>query len=213
MKEEYEMVNKKIIIQLALATVVGMPLIAVLIDRFSESVSLANSLLGFEKWWLQLAAGLVSGLVIAFIAQWIINTPFMQKVNARYANMLGRFELSLSEIFFISICAGVGEEILFRGAIQPLIGIVLTALVFVAIHGYINPKNWRLSIYGFYMTAAMVGIGYMAAKLGLISAIVAHTIIDVYLLLKLQKWAGSLPVEENASLVDDFEADNNEQEF
>ena len=82
--------------QLALATLIGMPLIAILIDRFSESVDIAASVIGFVSWWIQIVAGISVGLLIAFIAQKIIETPMLQKVNSRYANMLGRFELSFN---------------------------------------------------------------------------------------------------------------------
>jgi uncharacterized protein len=207
------MINKNLILQLALATLVGMPMVAVIIDRLSDTVDLASALVGYSPWWQQILYGIVSGFVIAFIAQWIISLPIMEKVNARYSNMLGRFELSLSEILIVSVCAGVGEEILFRGAMQPLLGIFLTAMIFVAIHGYINPNNWRLSIYGFYMVLAMIGIGLMASQIGLVAAIIAHTVIDVYLLLKLQDNAGQIPVDENANLFDNYTEDQSEQDY
>lgn len=199
------MVRKKIIMQLALATLIVMPLIAIIIDHFSDEVSLSVSLTGVQAWWLQLTLGIVTGLVIAIIAQWIISTPMMEKVNARYANMLGRFHLTVSEIAFVSVCAGVGEEILFRGAIQPILGVVFTAFIFVAIHGYISPRNWRLSIYGFYMTVAMIGIGILAERSGLIAAIISHAVIDIYLLFMLQRSAGSVPISENPELAEDLD--------
>jgi uncharacterized protein len=34
----------------------------------------------------------------------------------------------------LGVCAGTGEEILFRGAIQPKYGIVVTAIVFAVLH-------------------------------------------------------------------------------
>jgi len=61
-------------------------------------------------------------------------------------------------------------------------GIIITAILFVAIHGYLNPRNWRISIYGVFMTAGIVLLGYLAETMGLLVAIVAHTIIDIYLL-------------------------------
>ena len=75
----------------------------------------------------------------------------------------------------------MGEELLFRGAIQYWLGIWLTAILFVAIHGYLNPKNWKLSIYGVFMTFAIVGIGYFFEYFGIITAMSAHFMIDVYL--------------------------------
>ena len=206
------MVNKKIIIQLALATIVGMPLAAIVIDRISDSVDLATSIIGMHAWWLQILWGLGVGLVAAFLAQLIINSPLLNKVNKRYANMLGRFELNLSEIAFISVCAGVGEELLFRGALQPLLGIWITSIVFVAIHGYLNPKDWRLSVYGAYMTLVIAGIGYLTLTSGLIASMIAHTVIDVYLLYKLQESAGHIEVTENPELTDTFKEDDNEFE-
>lgn len=190
------MVRKTVILQLALATLVGMPLIAVLVDRFSETVNLAAMILGKVVWWKQLAAGLLAGVGAGYAARFLIRRPFMDPVNVRYANVLGRFELSLSEIVFISLCAGIGEELLFRGAIQPFLGIFFTSLVFVAIHGYLNLKDWRLSVYGALMTLLISVMGWMAAELGLVSAIVAHTIIDIILLLNLQDVAATIPPGE-----------------
>jgi membrane protease YdiL (CAAX protease family) len=183
------MIQKQHILRLALATIVVMPLIAVIIDKMSDTVDLSISIIGYQPLWQQIGVGLISGIIIAFLAQKLISSPILNKVNLQYARMLGNFKLSWSEIVFISVCAGVGEELLFRGAIQPLLGFVLTSMIFVAIHGYINPYNWRLSVYGLFMTLAIMGLGLICNYFGLIAPIIAHTIIDVYLLHYLQKTA------------------------
>lgn len=182
-----------------------MPLVAVVIDRFSERVDLRSSLIGYEVLWKQIAFGVFAGIIIAVLAQLLILSPLLRNVNAQYANLLGRFKLSTSEIILVSLCAGVGEEILFRGALQPIFGILITSIIFVAIHGYLNPKDWRISIYGLFMTAAIYGIGVMSDYLGLLSAIIAHTIIDIYLLYHLQKSSREVVVTENEFLKDDSE--------
>lgn len=206
------MVNKKIILQLALATIVGMPLAAIVIDRISDDVDLATSIIGVQAWWLQVAWGLAAGLVAAFVAQLIINSSLLKNVNQKYSRMLGRFDLTMSEIIFISVCAGVGEEMLFRGAIQPLMGILLTSVFFVAIHGYLNPKDWKLSIYGLYMTIVIAGVGFLAQESGLISAMIAHTVIDIYLLYKMQESEKEVIITENPNLSDPYAGDENEME-
>lgn len=185
------MIQKVLILRLALATIVAMPLIAIIIDRMSDTVDLSVSIIGYKPLWQQATVGIIAGLIIAFLAQKLISSPLLRKVNMQYARMLGNFKLSLSEIVFVSLCAGVGEELLFRGAIQPLLGVVLTSMVFVAIHGYINPYNWRLSVYGLFMTLAIIGLGIINNYFGLIAPIIAHTIIDIYLLNYLQKTADS----------------------
>jgi len=196
------MLKKTILMRLALATLIGMPLIAIVADHFSETVNLQLALTGDGKFLEQLAAGAFAGLCIAVGAHYLIASPLLHAVNNSYARMLGRFRLSLSEIVLISLCAGVGEEMLFRGAVQPFLGIPITSVLFVAIHGYLNPRDWRLSVYGVFMTVGIALLGYLAETRGLLSAMVGHTLIDVYLLLYMQHTAKSIPITHNPDLVD-----------
>lgn len=182
-----------------------MPMVAIIIDRFSERVNLREALIGYEPWWKQIVFGSFVGIVIAILAKLLVESPLLDEVNAKYAHMLGRFKLNMSEIVLVSLCAGVGEEILFRGALQPIFGIIITSIIFVAIHGYLNPRDWRLSIYGVYMVGAIAVIGWMSERLGLISAILAHTIIDIYLLHHLQNDDDEVTITENPNLQDPFQ--------
>ena len=197
--------------QLTLAGLISMLLIALLVDHFSETVDLRFSILGYIPFLQQILFGLGAGIIIAILIRLVITTPLLNPVNLHYANMLGRFNLNTSEIIFVSFCAGVSEEIFFRGALQPLLGIIATAILFVAIHGYIKPSDWRLSLYGLLTIFNMTVIGYMANTFGLISAILAHTIIDIYLFYHLQRTALTIPISENQKLPNDFEEENEEE--
>jgi membrane protease YdiL (CAAX protease family) len=146
-------------------------------------VPLRDRLLMGENILVQLAVGVVVGLLAGFGARFLISQPFMAGVRMKYARLFANLELSMSEVLFIALCAGFGEEILFRGALQPLLGIPITSVFFVLIHGYLNPKDWRISIYGLFMTAVIFGFGYMTEFFGIWSAMVAHTVIDIILLL------------------------------
>ena len=165
-------------------------MVAAIIDWFSDAFVLSERLTQGFSVAAQFLVGVVAGLIIGVAAQWIVNRSFMHEVSVKYNGLIGELKLGRSEIIFISICAGVGEEILFRGALQPLImqwignhqGIWVTAAVFVAIHGYLNPKDWKISVYGVFMTAAIAGLGYLAEFMGIWTAIVAHTVVDYYLL-------------------------------
>jgi len=196
------MLKKNVLLRLALATLIGMPLIAILVDRFSESVDLRMALSGNGLWGQQVLWGSLAGLCIAVVAHLMIASPLLREVNTSYARMLGRFQLSFSEVLLISLSAGVGEEILFRGAIQPFLGVAVTSVLFVAVHGYLNPKDWRLSVYGVFMTIGIAWLGYLAETQGLLSAIIGHTIIDVYLLIYLQRSAKTISVTDNSDLID-----------
>lgn len=184
--EEEQAKQKRLILLLAGATIIVMPLIAMLIDWFADSVDMSERLLMGAPWYAQVGLGLVMGVGFGAIAQFIVERKFMQSVNLKYTKMIADLRLTTSEIVYISLCAGIGEEVLFRGAIQPMLGVIITAIVFVAIHGYLNPKDWKVSLYGIYMTGAIIALGFATEKVGIWSAIVAHTVIDIYLLRRMK---------------------------
>lgn len=175
---------------MAAATLLGMPLIAWVIAHYAE-IDLWARWTGDAAFWKQILIGIPAGLVSGFLALLIIRREFMRGVRVRYARMIGELDLNWSEILFISMCAGVGEELLFRGVLQPLIGdllgsinagIVMTAFLFVAIHGYLNPRDWRISVYGAFMTLVIAGLGWLTELYGVWTAVIAHMLIDVILL-------------------------------
>lgn len=130
---------------------------------------------------MQVLIGTAYGVLAAFLAWRLIMTPILADTRKFFGALIRNLNLRFIDIVFISFCAGAGEEILFRGAIQPYLGIWITAILFVALHGYINPFNWRISIYGILMCLIIAGIGYLNDHVGLTSAIAAHFMIDVYL--------------------------------
>lgn len=149
--------------------------------------SLHDLLVGEGPLLFQILLGSGAGLVIGAVAGWIIDRPFMAPVKERYVRMLGPVVSGWPHIAWISVCAGSGEEIFFRGAVQYWLGIPITALVFVAIHGYLDPRDARISIHGGVLVLGMIALGWMADTWGLAGPIVAHTTIDIVLLQKLAR--------------------------
>ena len=78
-------------------------------------------------------------------------------------------------ILVISALAGVAEELLFRGVLQPLIGLPAASLVFGAVHvggrGFVGYGIWAACI-GALFGWLMMGTG------GLVAPIVAHAVYD-----------------------------------
>lgn len=178
---------------MAAITLLGMPLLGWVIARFVDDMNLMVRWTGTAPIWKQLLYGLPVGIVAALLARFIVSRKFMDGVRLRYERMFRNLRLNWSEIVFISLCAGVGEELLFRGVLQPLLGIVLTAVVFVAIHGYLNPRDWRISVYGVFMTGVICFLGWMTEVYGIWSAVMAHFVIDVILLADLVEKPGEAP--------------------
>ena len=176
--------NKRIIL-LGLFTIAIFPLIGFIINYFFSSEPFWSIFFSKKGILLELLLGLCVGTVAGLFAWGIITTKLMQPVRDKYQGVIGSLKMNLTTIIIVSICAGVGEEILFRGILQSYFGIWLTAVFFVAIHGYLNPMDWRISLYGSYMTLAIALLGYLHQDFGLTSAMLAHTMIDIVLFIKL----------------------------
>lgn len=134
---------------------------------------------GHKAYYLQTLAGLFFGSLSALLAVTLINGRQFKGVRTFFENLIGDINPSFGNILFFSFCAGVGEEILFRAGLQPQIGIWPSAILFVLLHGYINPGNMNLTLYGIFLIIICAGFGYLFNFFGLIAAVVAHFIYDV----------------------------------
>jgi membrane protease YdiL (CAAX protease family) len=148
---------------------------------------------GHSAWYLQILIGLVFGFITAKAGWGIVELPFLKDTKSFFVQIIKPLKLSWREIVFVSLCAGIGEEMLFRGAIQPYLGIWTTAVLFVLLHGYLNPFNLSMTVYGVYMVVVIGVIGYLTEFVGIFSAILAHAVIDVYLLYQLAKSDMAIP--------------------
>lgn len=178
--------TKDMALKLAAGTIVGMPLIGWAIMWFFQDTDFVSHFRGAKPFWQQIIVGLFVGTVSALGAIAMMRLPFLAEANIQYSQLLQNLKLTTSEKVYISICAGIGEEFLFRGVIQPLLGVFLTAFLFVALHGYLRLTDWRISIYGLYMIAVVVVFGFLTVYLGLAAAAVAHIAVDVILLIGLK---------------------------
>ena len=185
--------NRKII-TLGLFTIIGFPLAAFVINYFFSSESFWDIFISKQGILYELLIGLFLGVFEGLIAWQIIKLKILQPVRDKYQDVIGSLRMNIGTIIIVSICAGVGEEILFRGILQSYFGLWITAVGFVAIHGYLNPLDWRISLYGAYMTLAIVVIGYLHQLYGLTSAMLAHTMIDIVLFIKLTREYPNNPI-------------------
>ena len=176
--------NRKII-TLGLFTIIVFPLAAFIINYIFSSESFWDIFISKQGILYETLLGLSIGILAGILAWVIIKLQILQPVREKYQGVIGSLKMNIGTIILVSICAGVGEEILFRGVLQSYFGVWITAVCFVAIHGYLNPLDWRISLYGCYMTLAIVVIGYLHQHYGLTSAMLAHTMIDIVLFVKL----------------------------
>lgn len=139
-------------------------------------------------WSLQVLIGSILGLLLGSIAWIFISSEFMRPVLAKYGNVISSLQLDYVTIISISLCAGIGEEWFFRGFLQDYLGVIITSVIFVFIHGYLNIFEPKIYYYGILMTVMIIMIGYLDTYVGLMGSMAAHTMIDIILFYKLSKF-------------------------
>lgn len=82
----------------------------------------------------------------------------------------------------LALSSGIGEEVLFRGAIQPRLGMVLSAVLFTFLHAQYG-FTWVLL--GLFLIGMI--FGWLAKRYGTMAAVVAHVVYNLAVVI-LQVW-------------------------
>lgn len=191
------MISKKNILTLAFGTLIVFGGLGVLFIPYVREASAWQFVAGSDELWLQILIGLIFGIITAKAGWQIVELPILLKVKAFFTDIIKPLKLSIIEILIISICAGVGEELFFRGVVQPLLGIWITSILFVLLHGYLNPFNLPMTYYGIYMVVVIGVIGLLTEYFGIVTAMIAHSAIDFILLQELSKAVLPDDISEN----------------
>jgi len=187
-------VDKQVIMWMAMVTLIGFPMVGMALMIFFSEESISIMMRQRADIYTQAAWGIGVGTAMGVIAHMVSGSKLLEPSTRRYSRLLGALRLNTIDKVLISVCAGFGEELLFRGALQWFWGIWPTAVIFVLIHGYLDPRDWRISIYGLLMTIFIGILGYMMESLGIWSAILAHTMIDVVLLVRMKDDGPHIPI-------------------
>ena len=127
-----------------------------------------------------LCAGTVAALLVMFLSSWSPIADILD--DFALFRVIANTKFSAFDRVQISLFAGTGEEILFRGAIQPLLGIWVTSIIFIAIHGYFKFKSIGHILFGLMLFGLSMMLGVLYEISGLISAMAAHAIYDLVML-------------------------------
>lgn len=161
------------------ATLLLFPLPAYFILHYVEGWSFSDFFQLHRLSLKNIILGANLGMLYAFFAIFLLSTPFLKYEKIKQAQLLQQLNLNSADIIFLSLCAGIGEELLFRIGIQFYLGPLLTSLLFVALHGYYSFTNWRINLYGLLITPFILILAYSIDTLGLWFCISAHFTYDL----------------------------------
>jgi hypothetical protein len=187
-------VDRGRLLYLSMLTLFGLSAIGVLFIYFLQERQIIAVLTSGKKPFFQICIGLFYGSFSALLAVLLIRAKPFHGIRNFFSDLINDINPNFAEILLYSASAGIGEEILFRAGLQPLIGIWPASILFVALHGYIGPKNIKLSIYGVFLIIVSAGLGYLFKFFGLYSSVVAHFIYDVtmFCVLRYTTWPSAV---------------------
>lgn len=120
--------------------------------------------------------GVVAAFVAAFIGGTLTDLFQPDKVDA-LNNSMESLVSGVTNPFvaiILALATGVGEEIFFRGALQPRMGMVLTSILFVFLHAQYG-FTWILL--GLFLVSMV--FGWLAKNHGTMAAVIAHVIYNL----------------------------------
>lgn len=173
--------SKRALYILGLVTLFLFPAPSFLALYYFESIKPIDVLSFEDLTILKVGYGIELGVTYAFIALIFMRSKLFEGLPRSVEKLVKSMDLNIFDCIFFSLCAGIGEEILFRAGIQYYLGPILTSLLFIALHGYFSLRNIKTSLYGLLLLPFILLIGFGYYKFGLWFCIAAHFAYDFVL--------------------------------
>jgi membrane protease YdiL (CAAX protease family) len=147
--------------------------LAGLYARGSLTTLAPHSLAG---WGLAAGVGVVCGLVLVGASRLTVaRFGWARRVADELGAMVG--ELGLREIVVVAALSALGEELVFRGVLQPILGLGLTSVVFGSLH--LGLTRRATAAWALMATVAGLILGSLYLWTGnLVAPVLAHGVVN-----------------------------------
>jgi uncharacterized protein len=130
-----------------------------------------------RRWWFIAGAGILVFLAVAWGIESVASVvaPEQQKKVTDVSNVLFSHFNNPGAIIFLGLLAAVVEETLFRGAMQPRLGILVTSILFAALH-----TQYAVSFATLEVFVLGLGLGWLRKQSGsTLPGMVTHAGYDI----------------------------------
>lgn len=142
-------------------------------DRLALSLpTWRQSLLGFALGVVMVPVVLITTYLASLVGLGV--DPDVERLTEQMIGPL--FESPLLGILTIGLAAALGEELLFRGALQPRLGLVLTSAVFALVH-----SNYGISISTVMVFILGLLLGWVRIRYNTSTAMILHAVYNMTL--------------------------------
>jgi uncharacterized protein len=147
--------------------------------RGHSAITLKNPWIVFDTTWgahfFSGILGLAIGLLLVFITKAMVRRlVFAQRLHAELRPLaLG---LSSKMVVLLAITSAFGEELFFRGLLQPWIGLFPQALIFGLLHQTGGFSRWVWMLWATLM-GIVLGVTYLSTG-SLVGSLVTHAIVN-----------------------------------
>jgi membrane protease YdiL (CAAX protease family) len=135
------------------------------LDNVTLRQLLIGAGVGFGMFWI------VRGLEVAWML--LVSPELFAEQSAAAEQLFLAFSGSLLAALLLALTSSIGEEILFRGALQPIFGIFWTSLFFTLLHTQYIFTPASLLIFGVSLI-----FGWLRLRYNTMTAIVAHFVYN-----------------------------------
>ena len=112
-------------------------------------------------------------MILQFVSVTLLGLEVDPDVEALTEQLLGSLFATPFGILTLGIAAALGEEPLFRGALQPRFGIILTSLLFATVHG-----NYGLSISTLFVFVLGLVLGWVRNRHNTTTSMITHAVYN-----------------------------------
>jgi CAAX protease family protein len=148
---------------------------------------LAGLPLGAELWWhhglaeVAVLSGLATAGVVLLATEWCLRrSGAVDFLEATFRELLGK--LTIGGALWLAVLSAVGEELFFRGALQPTFGLLPASAVFGLLHT--GPDRRFLVWTAFALAMGVVLGGLAQATGGVLAPTLAHFAVNFHNLLE-----------------------------